>query len=325
MTALPRAALLLLAFVSLGLGVSGGLARLTPLPVSISTLALHGPLMVSAFFGTLISLERAAALGRAWAYAAPLCAGLAGLLLALGLPREGFVLMAAAAVVLWAASLAQWRRQPGLANATLAGGALAWLVGNLSLLAGFAAVPWWIAFLTLTIASERLEASRAAQGVRLAFLVIASAVFAAPLMPRFLGVMLVPLALWLVAFGVGRGALRQAGRPRYVALCLLAGDAWLAVGGVLMALSIAYDAALHAVFVGFVFSMVFAHAPIPYSRALYVPLALLHASLAVRVLLSVQLGGWGNAAAIALFAVAAAFLVATRASSGRPTPTAPGR
>jgi len=322
---LVRATLLLLAVVSLGLGMAGGLARLTPLPVSISTLALHGPLMVSAFFGTLISLERAVALGRAWAYAAPLCAGLAGLLLALGLPREGFALMVAAAAVLFAASIAGWRRQPGVATATPAGGALAWLVGNLSLLAGFPAVPWWIAFLTLTIAGERLEASRAAPAMRVAFLVIASAVFAGPLMPRFLGVMLVLLALWLLAFGVERGALRQAGRPRYVTLCLLAGDLWLAAGGVLMALSIAYDAALHAVFVGFVFSMVFAHAPIPYSRALYLPLALLHASLAVRVLLSVQLGGWGNAAAIALFAVAAAFLVATRASSGRLTPTAPGR
>lgn len=308
--------------------MAGGLARLTPLPVSISTLALHGPLMVSAFFGTLISLERAAALGRAWAYAAPLCAGLAGLLLALGLPREGFALMALAAAVLFAAAVAGWRREPGFGTATPAGGALAWLVGNLSLLAGFPAVPWWIAFLTLTVAGERVERSRASprpSAVRLAFLVIASAVFAGPLMPRFLGVMLVLLALWLLAFGVGHAALRQAGRPRYVAICLLAGDLWLAAGGVLMALSIAYDATLHAIFVGFVFSMVFGHAPIPYSRALYLPLALLHASLAVRVLLSVQLGGWGNAAAIALFAVAAAFLVATRASSGRPTPTAPGR
>ena len=86
-----------------------------------------------------------------------------------------------------------------------------------------------------------------------------------------------------------------------------------------MALSTAYDAALHAVFVGFVFSMVFGHAPVivpavlrvrfPYHPVLYAPLALLHASLAVRVLVSVPVGAWGNAAAIALFVAIAALLV----------------
>ena len=49
---------------------------------------------------------------------------------------------------------------------------------------------------------------------------------------------------------------------RYVAVCLLAGYFWLAVGGALVALQVAYDAALHAIFVGFVFSMVFGHAPV---------------------------------------------------------------
>ena len=86
-----------------------------------------------------------------------------------------------------------------------------------------------------------------------------------------------------------------------------------------MALSTAYDAALHAVFVGFVFSMVFGHAPVilpavlrvrfPYHPVLYVPLVVLHASLAVRVLVSVPVGAWGNAAAIALFVATAAALV----------------
>ena len=101
-------------------------------------------------------------------------------------------------------------------------------------------------------------------------------------------------------------------------MCLLAGYFWLAVGGVLIALQIAYDAALHAIFLGFVFSMVFGHAPVilpavlrtalPYHPVLYAPLALLHGSLAARILLSKPLGAWGNAAAIALFILCAAFL-----------------
>jgi len=44
-------------------------------------IAWHGALMASAFFGTLISLERAVALGRLWAYAAPLACGAGGVAL----------------------------------------------------------------------------------------------------------------------------------------------------------------------------------------------------------------------------------------------------
>jgi hypothetical protein len=92
-------------------------------------------------------------------------------------------------------------------------------------------------------------------------------------------------------------------------------------------LETAYDAALHAIFVGFVFSMVFGHAPVilpavlrvklPYHPALYVPLALLHASLALRVFVSPLAGAWGNAAAIALFIATAAALTVTRAGKPR--------
>ncbi|HEX6266540.1 MAG TPA: hypothetical protein VFZ81_06545, partial [Burkholderiales bacterium] len=296
-----RLPLLVLGFISLAFGVAGGLARLTPIPVSINALALHGPLMVSAFFGTVISLERAAALDKAWAYAAPLCAGLGGVLLLAGLPWEGFAAMVLAALVLLGASLVVLMRQPSLEMATLLAGAAAWLMGNLGLLLGYPAVPWWIAFFALVIGGERLELSRYLKRrpwVRNAFLVLAAALLFAPLEPRLLGVALVLLALWLGAFDLARVTVRQSRLPRYVAVCLLAGYFWLALGGALIALSLAYDAALHAIFVGFVFSMVFGHAPVilpavlrvslPYHAILYAPLILLHASLAVRVAVSVE-------------------------------------
>jgi hypothetical protein len=79
-----------------------------------------------------------------------------------------------------------------------------------------------------------------------------------------------------------------------------------------------YDAMLHAIFLGFVFSMIFGHAPIilpsvlgvalPFRRGFYAHWALLHASLAVRVGSDLALwppgqrwGGLGNALAIVLF------------------------
>ncbi|HLS85913.1 MAG TPA: hypothetical protein VK043_06415 [Burkholderiales bacterium] len=334
MTPAWRLPFLLLGFVALALGVAGGLARLTPsLEVAGTAIALHGPLMVSAFFGTLIALERAVALDRLWAYLSPLASGLGGVLLLLGRPLEGFALLALAAATFCAASTVVFRRQPSLEMGALLAGALAWLVGNSLVFFGLPAVPWWIAFFALTIGGERLELSRYLKRrpwVRQAFLVLTAALLVAPLDPPALGVVLVLLALWLFAFDLARVTVRQTLLPRFVAVCLLAGYFWLAVSGVLMLAQMAYDAALHAFFVGFVFSMVFGHAPVilpavlrvrfPYSAALYVPLVLLHGSLALRVLGSLlpesapvlRLGAWGNAAAIALFIATAAILVFAR-------------
>src|SRR5699024_12301263 len=88
----------------------------------------------------------------------------------------------------------------------------------------------------------------------------------------------------------------------------------------------AYDAALHAVFLGFTMSMIFAHAPVilpaiarrplPYHRRFWIPLLLLHGSVAVRLWLGDaygsevlrQTGGTVNVVAVVLFAL----LVVTR-------------
>ncbi len=156
-----RVPLLLLAFVSLFVGIGAGLARLGwPMPVA-DLAALHGPLMASGFFGTVISLERAVALRRRWAYAAPLLTGLAVLTSLLGAPAAAAPALAAAgSAVMLAASVAIYRRQRELFTLTLGLGAACWTVGNLFWLGGqpiYVVVPWWIAFLVLTIAGERLE------------------------------------------------------------------------------------------------------------------------------------------------------------------------
>jgi hypothetical protein len=87
--------------------------------------------------------------------------------------------------------------------------------------------------------------------------------------------------------------------PRYTAISLLVGYFWLAIAGV-MALGFGqlvpgrmYDAFLHAIFLGFVFSMLFAHAPIIFPAVLgypvvfhpsfYVFLIMLHVSLVIRI------------------------------------------
>jgi hypothetical protein len=285
---------------------------------------MHGALMVSAFFGTVIGLERAVALGRAWAYGAPLAAGLGGVLLLVQLSTPGLALLVAASALFLAASLAVFARQRSLETATLAAGALAWLAGNAFFAAELPGTYWWIAFFALTIGGERLELSRYLKRpgwAHEAFAVIALALLVAPLRPPVLGAALLLLALWLFAFDLARVTVRQRGLTRYVAVCLLAGYAWLALGGAGLLLGLPADATLHSIFVGFVFSMVFGHAPVilpavlrlrfPYSPWLYVPLGLLHGSLALRLFDPVA-GGYGNAVAIALFIATAATLVLAR-------------
>lgn len=336
----PRARLplLVLGFASLAFGIAGGLVRLgAAIPAPAGAIALHGALMVSGFLGTVIGLERAVALGKRWAYGAPLAGGVGGLCLVFGLADSGFALLAFAAALLVASSAAVFARQRSLEMATLLGGAIAWLAGNVLLLLGEPAVPWWIAFFALTIGGERLELSRYLKRppiVRFYFLALAVLLLVAPVTPRFMGAVLVLLASWLFAFDLARVTVRQQGLPRYIAVCLLSGYAWLALGGGLLAAAYAYDAALHAIFVGFVFSMVFGHAPVilpallrvplPYRSVLYAPLIVLHASLAARVLGGLTesaglllSGAWGNAAAIALFVVSAATLALGRPRGGR--------
>jgi hypothetical protein len=209
---------------------------------------------------------------------------------------------------------------------TLGLGAACWTVAGAAGLAGMATpelAPWWIAFLVLTIAGERLELSRLlrrpahAQPLFFAILLALLAALAAQHTQLF-GAALLALAAWLARYDVARRTVRERGLTRYIALCLLTGYVWLAVGGCIAAFSGPRDAALHAVLLGFVFSMVFGHAPIifpavvklavPYTPAFYAHLVLLHAGLAVRVTgdLAVmpawrEAGAALNAAALALF------------------------
>lgn len=346
---LARLPLLLLGLLALLTGVLSGLARLAvEVPAWAATQAAsHGSFMVTAFLGTVISLERAVALGRFWPYLAPLGAGLGGLALWSGLPLPlAQSLFVAAAVLLVAGSVQVWRLQPAPHTVTLALGAAAWLLGNLVWLLSAVpplATPWWMAFLVLTIAGERLELTRllpTPPGARTGFTVLTAALLAGLALSlwaadpgvRLVAASLLGLALWLLRHDLARRTVHQAGLTRFIAVCLLAGYGWLALGG-LLGMTGAFapghpwrDAALHAVFLGFVFSMILGHAPIilpavarvrmPYHPVLYLPLAVLHLSVLARCaggLLGLpawqQAAGVANAAALLLFVLTTVSLI----------------
>ena len=322
-----RVPMLVVGLLSMACGVWLGLVRLgwnLPLPWQDQLIA-HGPLMVCGFLGTLISLERAVALGSGWGYAAPILVASGAVALDLGpLGAFGPPLITAGSVVMVAIFIAVWRRQASLFAATMTIGALAWTCGNAQWLAGapiFRVVFWWLAFLVLTIAGERLELNRVLRPTRLvrgtfivAMATVLAGVVAARWWPasgvRVLGAGLVALTAWLARYDVARRTVYQQGLTRFMAVSLLGGYVWLGVGGVIavstgMAMpGVVYDAMLHAVFVGFVLSMVFAHAPLIFPAVLGLPLSyrpafyfhvgVLHLSLTVRVVgdLVEELGRW---------------------------------
>lgn len=312
-----RFPLLALAILTLLAALWAALVRLgwqlpaLPLPLA----GQHGALMISGFLGALISLERAVALGWRWAYAPPALAGLGALALVSGLPLEvGRGLLALAAFGLSLVFARLLRRHPVEHVAVMALGALSWLVGNVLWLGRWPlqqAVVWWVSFLVLTIAGERLELGRLlrpGRRVRWSFrfavgvflLGAALSLVALEAGWRVAGAGLLLLGLWLAWNDIARLTVRQAGLPRYIAVCLLAGYAWLIAGGGLWLgfgaqppSRLLYDAMLHSLLLGFVFSMIFGHAPVifpgllgrsaVYAPVFYAPLLVLHAALIVRV------------------------------------------
>lgn len=330
---------------------------------------LHGPLMVIGFLGTVIALERAVAARASWAYLAPGLLGAGAIAVAtLPDPLLGRLLMLQGAALLVVVYGALWRRNNDLTVGVEALGGVALAAAALMLLRVpvAATLPLLLAFVVATIAAERVELARLAMpagaGARLLALSapLVACAAASLLWPavagRLVGLTLAVLTAWLVRHDVARRTVHATGLPRFAAVALLAGYAWLALAAVTLVASgapgegtsyditaydiTAYDIVVHATFLGFAMSMVMAHAPVilpavlgvrlPYRPVMYAPLALLHLGLVARLLvghLPGAAGAWAigaatNVAALLFFVVVAAG-VAIHAHLSRPTGTRP--
>jgi hypothetical protein len=306
-----RRLLLLGALGSLILAALAGLERLGySSPAGRRLAPWHGVLMTGGFSGLLISLERAVALEAAWGFGAPVLILLGTLGFLGGLPAAPW---AYAAAGLWALAV-QCRlahRRLDLASIVMALGTAAWAAGMWIYALGgdlAPAVLFWAAFPVLVIAGERLELAfqlRPRGAAWWAFLLSVGLVLVGaglglwdPLgAARVEALGFLGLAFWMLRFDVlGRGY-AQGGLSRYMSVALWVGYAWLAVAGLLLLLwsfgaAQLWDGALHALFLGFMFAMIFAHAPviIPAVSGLalrwhpghYVHLAVLSLGLALR-------------------------------------------
>lgn len=304
--------------VSVLTGLTAALALLGYLGgTRAATLAAdHGPLMIFGFVGGAIGLERTVAVRTRWAWAGPVCSALGVVTLLAGLPVAVPALLFTGSFLLLGLVYATvQRRQATAAVVAQAAG----VIGAVSatLLWGFgdggfaAAMPPAVVFVVATIIGERLELARIPvttgnpepliTGLVLALAAAGIIFVAAPEVGYpLMGLLLVAVAVVTARVDVARRLVRAQGLPRFSAVCMLAGYLWLGLAGLLWVVfprtttGFHYDAAVHAVFLGFVISMIFAHAPIiltavirrrlPYHPVMYVPVALLHGGLALRLL-----------------------------------------
>lgn len=315
---IPRALMLLTVAVALLGGLGSGLARLgwQMDDMSQNWILIHGPLMIGGFLGTLICLERAVALASRyrWSMIVPAVNALgAATLLIMPESTVAKVLLTAGSLGLVILFGFMLRLHPSRDVVIMTAGALAWMAGNRLWLDGapvYQVVHLWSAFLILTIVGERLELSRVRRLTRTSenLLTLAVAVYLLGVIwtifdlgagIRILGGGAVLMAVWLLRYDIARRTIQQTGLPRYIAACLLTGYVWLGFGGVLALWHGAiyagpdYAAILHAFLLGFVFSMIFGHAPIiipaltglqlKYTPVFYGYLVLLHLTLIYRM------------------------------------------
>lgn len=335
-----------LALIALLTGISAGLQRMNwEIPIA-NIAGDHGIIMTGSFIGTLICLERSVINPNKWWRLLPIVNGSSIVLFLADLPVLGYCTLIAGSAGLLVLVCSFLRRSVNLSTGILIFGAFAWLVGNLTLFKQHAyplAVKWWMVFLLWTIFGERLELSRMlpiSLVKRVSLYVIIGINLLGIFLPfhlqgnKVFAISLTGLATWLFLFDMSRYSIKRPGQSRYVAILLMTGYGWLAITGAWLLLwpdhPYAYDATLHMFFLGFVFSMIFAHAPIIfpgifrinislYHPVLYLVFILFQLSLCVRItgdaVLSNPLRQWGamcNGISILTFFITTAAIVISR-------------
>jgi len=334
---------LVIGILALLTALLGGLMRAGwQLPaLSINLSLLHGPIMVGGFLGTVISLERAVALNKKWSYLAPLSTALG--IITLWISPLNFLspwLILTGSVILIFIFLEFQKLKNSVDIFLMNVAALVWAVSNLLWISGqpfYQLSMWWIVFLLLTITAERMQLSGLGQkkwssnsgyftGLFFVFAALIVSFTLAELSWYLLAAGFIIFAIWLLRYDIARRTIRHKGLTRFIAACLLSGYFWLLVAGILVFIEVPvagglmYDAVLHALFVGFVFSMIFGHAPIIFPAIIGAPIdfhgrfylhfGLLQLSLLFRVIADIMgwldgrsLGSMLNVIAILLFLI----------------------
>lgn len=306
--------LLPLVVLGLVLGISGGWIRLGSLMIPIASAGMnHGLFMVGSFLGTLISIERAMVMKKKTWLLIPFLTGTSIFPFLLGFTDLGLILLMAGSLGLGIIMHLQTLKHPEFHSALLYAGAASWFIGNLlAFQTGLIAAgsTWWIGFLLFTIVGERLELSqflpvpawsKLALKVLLLFFTIGLIIPFHSWGNEIMGTASFLIAIWLLVFDMAKVASRKPDQFRYIGFGLRVGYVWLGIHGLILlgmeSHSLFYDLLLHTFFLGFTFSMIWAHAPIifptifgiretPYHPILWVTWTLFQLSLVGRIISS---------------------------------------
>lgn len=310
MIKLQRFPIILFAFLCLLAGILTGLTRIGwPIAVSPAN-AHHGSIMVSGFLGTLIILEKIIPHKQNILLLIPGANALSVPLFFFGYPDLSVVILLLSSTALAITFAYYYFIQRTIIYTLMFIGALCWLTGNIMLTAKWfypLAFPWWAAFALFIISAERIELMKFLPVSKISMKLFAGAllVFPAGVLLSFHGLggilcgsSLITVSLWLLRNDLIGINLRKEGIQRFVAISLLTGYMSLLLTGIFVFILpdqwLTYDAIVHCFFLGFVFSMIFAHGPIilpgvigaaitPFSRILYLWLTALHISWIMRV------------------------------------------
>lgn len=274
----------------------------------------HGQLMIPGFLGSLISLERSVALQKKWTFFAPILFA-TGTILSL-IPEfliAGYMLLILASLIFVVTMIYLVKMQTTNFNIVMALSSVLLLTGNILWYLGDQipqVIFYWIGFLALTILGERLELTRMLpiknwqkwivhSLIFFSFLSIIMTSFYPQIGAKIFGGVSIALAIWFILYDIARKTVKMRGQPKFTAIGLLLGYFWLIVSGMFLLIygnsyaGLEYDAFTHAIFLGFVFGMIFVHAPIifpavfgkpfSFSKRFYSHLWLLQITLAGRV------------------------------------------
>lgn len=306
-----RVPFIALAFAALAIGLVAGLARIGWSIMIPNAAPHHGAIMIGGFLGTLISLEKVIPLKKKSLLAVPFASALSVIFFLTGFPAAGYLTLIVASMALTTVFVFYLWRERSLIYLLMSLGAIAWTIGNINLMLTFfypSSVPWWIAFALFVIVSERIELMKflpvSENNKRMLAFVLLIFITASGISFHgsgsiVAGASLIIVAIWLLRYDLIGISVKKTGLTRFVAVSLLFGYFSLLLAGVFLVIIDAqlygYDAIVHVFFIGFVFSMIFAHGPIimpgvlgisvkPYHRILYVWLVLLHSSWILRVI-----------------------------------------
>lgn len=332
-----RLPLMLFAFTNLLIGMMAGLIRIG-WNFSMSSIAIHhGAIMVGGFLGTLILLEKVIPLKKKILMALPVVNAFSLIMIVPGFYYIGQILLVIGAVGLLVVFIVYFRKQPGdLSIMLMIAGACCQLIGHIVLIRKEfypLVFPWWMGFILFVIVGERVELSKFLPVTQrnkyllVSFLILFLIGIVLPFHGpgKYLsGISLIFIALWLLRHDIISIGIKKEGLTKFSAAALMAGCLSLTLTGVFLIslpdLPFAYDAIVHTFFLGFGFSMIFAHGPIilpgvlglnvkPYHPLLYIPLAAMILSLILRLLgdtmvlpyIVRQWSGWVSAASIIVY------------------------